>query len=182
MGVSYNHSRSIVTSSDLDDFDTSILFGDAATATVLYGENHLDRATAKLHRPDLSAKGEDGTTLSVPLRNSGFIQMKGRRVFQEAVRCMMSSLNRVCTREELQVEDLDLVVPHQANQRIMDAIQHRISPQVFSNIAQHGNTSSTSHLPERNPTRCSTGSNDWTLCIRRWFHFRGRNHQDALER
>ena len=127
---------------DLQDFDTSILFGDAATATVLYGESHLEKSIAKLHRPDLSAKGEDGTTLSVPLRNSGFIQMKGRRVFQEAVRCMMSSLNRVCSREQLQVEDLDLVVPHQANQRIIDAIQHRISPKVFSNIAQHGNTSS----------------------------------------
>ena len=127
---------------DLQDFDTSILFGDAATATVLYGESHLEKSAAKLHRPDLSAKGEDGTTLSVPLRNSGFIQMKGRRVFQEAVRCMMSSLNRVCSHEQLQVKDLDLVVPHQANQRIIDAIQHRISPQVFSNIAQHGNTSS----------------------------------------
>ncbi|MEC9096924.1 MAG: 3-oxoacyl-[acyl-carrier-protein] synthase III C-terminal domain-containing protein, partial [Planctomycetota bacterium] len=127
---------------NLDDFDTSILFGDAATATVLYGEGHFERSAAKLHRPELSAKGEDGTTLSVPLRNSGFIQMKGRRVFQEAVRCMMSSLNRVCSREQLQVEDLDLVVPHQANQRIIDAIQHRISPEVFSNIASHGNTSS----------------------------------------
>ena len=127
---------------DLEDFDTSILFGDAATATVLYGESHVEKSAAKLHRPELSAKGEDGTTLSVPLRNSGFIQMKGRRVFQEAVRCMMNSLNRVCTRDELQVEDLDLVVPHQANQRIIDAIQHRISPTVFSNIAQHGNTSS----------------------------------------
>ena len=127
---------------DLEDFDTSILFGDAATATVLYGESHVEKSAAKLHRPELSAKGEDGTTLSVPLRNSGFIQMKGRRVFQEAVRCMMNSLNRVCRRDELQVEELDLVVPHQANQRIIDAIQHRISPTVFSNIAQHGNTSS----------------------------------------
>ncbi|MEC9096804.1 MAG: beta-ketoacyl-ACP synthase 3, partial [Planctomycetota bacterium] len=127
---------------DLNDFDTSILFGDAATATVLYGESHLERSAAKLHRPDLSAKGEDGTTLSVPLRNSGFIQMKGRRVFQEAVRCMMSSLNRVCSRDQFQVDELDLVVPHQANQRIIDAIQHRISPKVFSNIANHGNTSS----------------------------------------
>jgi len=127
---------------DLQDFDTSILFGDAATATVLYGESHLEKSAAKLHRPDLSAKGEDGTTLSVPLLNSGFIQMKGRRVFQEAVRCMTSSLNRVCSREQLQVDDLDLVVPHQANQRIIDAIQHRISPKVFSNIAKHGNTSS----------------------------------------
>ncbi len=143
------HGRVLITTAevlspllDLKDFNTSILFGDAATATVLYGEAHLERSAAKLHRPDLSAKGEDGTTLSVPLRNSGFIQMKGRRVFQEAVRCMMSSLNRVCSREHVQLDQLDLVIPHQANQRIIDAIQHRISPKVFSNIANHGNTSS----------------------------------------
>ena len=44
--------------------------------------------------------------------------------------------------EQFQIDELDLVVPHQANQRIIDAIQHRISPKVFSNIANHGNTSS----------------------------------------
>jgi 2-oxoisovalerate dehydrogenase E1 component len=143
------HGRVLVTTAeilspllDLDDFDTSILFGDATTATILYGENHFEHSAARIQRPDLSAKGEDGSTLSVPFRNAGFIQMKGRRVFQEAVRCMMNSLNRVCDRDGIQVDELDLVVPHQANQRIIDAIQHRINPQVFSNIAQHGNTSS----------------------------------------
>jgi len=127
---------------NLEDFDTSILFGDATTATVLYGENHFENSVARLQRPELSARGEDGSTLSVPFLNSGFIQMKGRRVFQEAVRCMMNSLNRVCDKDGMQVDELDLVVPHQANQRIIDAIQHRINPQVYSNIAQHGNTSS----------------------------------------
>ncbi|MBT6849324.1 MAG: beta-ketoacyl-ACP synthase 3, partial [Planctomycetaceae bacterium] len=143
------HGRVLVTTAeilspllDLNDFDTSILFGDATTATILYGENHFEHAAARIQRPELSAKGEDGSTLSVPFRNTGFIQMKGRQVFQEAVRCMMNSLNRVCDRDGIQVDELDLVVPHQANQRIIDAIQHRINPQVFSNIAQHGNTSS----------------------------------------
>jgi len=143
------HGRVLVTTAeilspllDLNDFDTSILFGDATTATILYGENHFEHAAARIQRPELSAKGEDGSTLSVPFRNAGFIQMKGRRVFQEAVRCMMNSLNRVCDRDGIHVDELDLVVPHQANQRIIDAIQHRISPHVFSNIAQHGNTSS----------------------------------------
>ncbi|MEQ8789295.1 MAG: thiamine pyrophosphate-dependent enzyme [Pirellulaceae bacterium] len=129
---------------DPGDFDTAILFGDAATATVLYGEAHLDRATALLHRPELSAKGDVGEALTVPLAGSGYIQMKGRTVFTEAVRAMNSSLNRACRREGIKVEDLRLVVPHQANQRITDAVQHRIKTEVFSNIRQHGNTSSSS--------------------------------------
>jgi 2-oxoisovalerate dehydrogenase E1 component len=129
---------------DLDDFDTAILFGDATSASILYGENHFDKAHARLVRPELSAMGEDGSSLSVPFRHDGFIQMKGNKVFTEAVRRMVTSLNRVCERENLTVQDLRLVVPHQANQRIIDAIQHRIGVNVFSNIRHHGNTSSSS--------------------------------------
>jgi 2-oxoisovalerate dehydrogenase E1 component len=129
---------------DPADFDTVVLFGDAASATVLYGESHFSQASGRLLRPELSAKGDSDAALYVPLPHSGFIQMKGRRVFTEAVRAMVSSLNRVCTREGLQVNDLDLIVPHQANQRILDAIQGRVEPRVFSNIRRHGNTSSTS--------------------------------------
>jgi 2-oxoisovalerate dehydrogenase E1 component len=129
---------------DLDDFDTAILFGDATSASVLYGESHFEKAKARLVRPELSAKGEDGSSLSVPFRDGGFIQMKGGKVFTEAVRRMVGSLNRVCEREQLSVNDLDLVVPHQANQRIIDAVQHRVGIDVFSNIRFHGNTSSSS--------------------------------------
>ncbi len=129
---------------DPSDLDTAILFGDASSATVLYGETLFGRATARLHRPELSAKGEDGSTLSVPFRHDGYIQMKGRKVFTEAVRSMVASLNRVCSKQDIQVDDLNLVVPHQANQRIIDAIQRRIGAQVYSNIEQNGNTSSSS--------------------------------------
>jgi 2-oxoisovalerate dehydrogenase E1 component len=129
---------------DLDDFDTAILFGDATSASILYGEAHFDKSQARLLRPELSAKGEDGSSLSVPFRHGGFIHMKGGKVFTEAVRRMVASLNRVCEREHLTVKDLDLVVPHQANQRIIDAIAHRIGINVYSNIRHHGNTSSSS--------------------------------------
>lgn len=127
-----------------DDFDTAILFGDAASASVLFGEGHFEQAKGRLYRPDLSAKGDDGSTLSVPLLHDGYIQMKGRKVFSEAVRSMITSLNRVCQREGIGVDDLNLIVPHQANQRIIDAIQSRVGVSVFSNIRRHGNTSSTS--------------------------------------
>jgi 2-oxoisovalerate dehydrogenase E1 component len=129
---------------DPDDFDTAILFGDATSATILYGESLMDQAVARLTRPDVSARGEDGSALSVPLPHDGYIQMQGRKVFTEAVRSMVGSLNRVCTRQHLQMEDLRLVVPHQANQRIIDAIQARVGVNVYSNIRNFGNTSSTS--------------------------------------
>ena len=129
---------------DPEDFDTTILFGDATSATVLYGEAHFEKAKARLHRPELSAKAEDGSTLSVPLLHDGYIQMKGRRVFSEAVRLMVTSLNRACDREGLRVQDLSMVIPHQANQRIIDAIQSRIGVRVYSNIRKYGNTSSSS--------------------------------------
>jgi len=129
---------------NLADLDTAILFGDAASATMLYGEEHFARAKGRLFRPELSAKGEDGSSLSVPFRHDGFIQMKGRTIFHEAVRSMIASLNRVCQREGIGVNDLSMIVPHQANQRILDAIQSRIGGAVFSNIRRHGNTSSSS--------------------------------------
>jgi 2-oxoisovalerate dehydrogenase E1 component len=126
------------------DLDTAILFGDAASATILFGESHFDRSHSRLFRPELSAKGEDGSTLKVPFRDDGFIEMQGRKVFSEAVRSMIASLNRVCHREGVGVNDLDMIVPHQANQRILDAIQNRVGADVYSNIRRFGNTSSTS--------------------------------------
>ncbi len=126
------------------DLDTAILFGDAASATVLYGESFFERAGGKLCRPALSAKGEDGSILSVPFRDRGFIKMQGRKVFSEAVRSMIASLNQVCQHEEMGMDDLSMIVPHQANQRILDAIQSRVEPVVYSNICRFGNTSSTS--------------------------------------
>jgi 2-oxoisovalerate dehydrogenase E1 component len=127
---------------DPADPDTAILFGDATTATLVRGSAHASKSKLHLLRPELSARSEDGTTLSVPLQ--GYIHMNGRRVFAEAVRAMISSLHRICDREGIRVDDLDLVVPHQANQRIMDAIASRIRPRVYSNIRKMGNTASSS--------------------------------------
>jgi 2-oxoisovalerate dehydrogenase E1 component len=129
---------------DRQDFDTAILFGDAASATVVYGEEHFSRAACRLYRPELAAKSEDGRTLSVPVAGAGFIQMHGRRVFSEAVRSMITSLHRVCRRAEWEVSDLRWVAPHQANGRILDAIAGRVGVPVYSNVERYGNTSSTS--------------------------------------
>ena len=57
---------------------------------------------------------------------------------------MVASLNRVCSREGMDVDSLRMVVPHQANGRIIEAVQSRVNVDVYSNIRRYGNTSSTS--------------------------------------
>lgn len=133
---------------DLSDFNTSILFGDAATATVLYGEEAFANRSIKalVKRPTLSSRPENGLILSVPLLSSDLkIHMNGKKVFSEAVKKMTFMLEKCCIQEKIHIHDLDLIVPHQANQRIIDAIQKRIdipAHKVFSNIKNYGNTSS----------------------------------------
>ncbi len=148
-----------------EDFGTAILFGDAATATIVYGAAHIDRAKAVYFRPTLSGKGDDGSGLSVPLsgHNGEFVQMDGGKIYSVAVRKMVSMLKQACTEAEVPVESLDLVVPHQANQRIIDAIRQRLkvsSDKVYSNIRDLGNTSSSTIplclneiLPKADPGR-----------------------------
>jgi 2-oxoisovalerate dehydrogenase E1 component len=129
---------------DPADQDTVFLFGDASSATLLVGEAHIDAATARLYQPDLCAKADVGENLCVPLAGDGFIHMNGRKVFAEAVRSMLSSLNRACQAHGLSAADLNLIVPHQANDRITSALQRRVGVDVYSNICTYGNTSSTS--------------------------------------
>ena len=133
---------------DRSDFNTAILFGDAATATILYGENAFAgrNISALVKRPTLSSRPENGLILSVPLLSSDLkIHMNGKKVFSEAVKKMTFMLEKCCIQEKIHIHDLDLIVPHQANQRIIDAIQKRIDipvHKVFSNIKNYGNTSS----------------------------------------
>ncbi len=126
------------------DFDTYILFGDAATATLVCGQDLLPEALAKLNRPVLSAKPDKKDSLSVPLKGRGFIEMDGRIVFSEAVRAMNVALRAACEQQELAIDQLKMVVPHQASQRIMNAVADRINIDVFTNVKQVGNTSSSS--------------------------------------
>jgi 2-oxoisovalerate dehydrogenase E1 component len=129
-----------------NDFGTAILFGDAATATVLYGDAHRERAKALLHRPVISAAGEDGTSLAVPLPGSGgHVRMDGRAVFAGAVRRMIEMLEQACAELGIGVDDLDLIVPHQANGRIVEAVRARLNGaagRVVNDVGDRGNTSS----------------------------------------
>ncbi len=138
------------------DFLTTSIFADSATATLIRGEDCLQGSLATIKKPYLTADGESGSILCVPTRSSleqnqkEYIYMNGKEVYQRAVRKMIRALKRTCQDNQIPVESLDLVVPHQANQNIIDSVRFAINfpkEKVFSHIKNIGNTSS-STIPD----------------------------------
>lgn len=130
---------------DTSDPNTAPIFGDAATATLLAAGGNLGGVTNRVQRPVLSASGESGEYLRVPCGGDEKIFMDGKKVFVEAVRGMMLMLDYACREAGTTPEKLDLIVPHQANQRIINAVRQKLKlteDRVFSNIRDLGNTSS----------------------------------------
>ncbi len=131
---------------DRTDPETAFIFGDASTATLLSCEHRESNIQARLHRPVLSAMGVEEDVLRVPFMNSGeFVGMKGMQVFRVAVRKMVAMLQNACTAENVAIDDLDMIVTHQANERIIDAARKMIKfkeERVFNQMRNFGNTSS----------------------------------------
>jgi 2-oxoisovalerate dehydrogenase E1 component len=129
-----------------DDQKTMALFGDAATASLVSCEQRPGNAGVKLNRPFLSATGVEDKVLYVPNMGSGeVIEMEGLTVFKLAVRKMIDVLDSACTERGITVEDLEKIVPHQANERIIEAIRKTIKcppEKMFNHIRKYGNTSS----------------------------------------
>ena len=136
---------------DPNDFDTAIVFADAATATVVHGGQsvYAKKAKAFVHRPVLSARGEDGTILHHGRRGNPNVNMDGLKVFPLAVRQMMSLLEKACAESRISVGDLDVIVPHQANGRILEAVASRlaIAPGRLINRVRHSGNTSSSTIP-----------------------------------
>ncbi len=131
---------------DPNDFNTAIIFGDAATATLVCGGDHNDFSSCRVHlgQPVLSATGESGALLRLPL-DDGHIAMDGSKVFSEGVRKMIRILKRACKAGGIAPAALDLIIPHQANSRIINAIRNRLElpeDRIYTNIENLGNTSS----------------------------------------
>ncbi len=131
------------------DRDTCILFGDGAGAAV-FSAHHADTEGV------LSAKlgGDGNLTDLLELANSGirpnpnvpgrFITMQGNEVFKQAVRNMSECAVCALDRAGLTPQDVSLLIAHQANTRIIEAVAKRLdlpSEKVFVNIADYGNTS-----------------------------------------
>ena len=131
------------------DRDTCILFGDGAGAAVFSA--HVSDTDGVLSMK-LGGDGEFGPLLTLP--NSGcrpypevpgrFIIMQGNEVFKQAVRNMADCGISVLEQAGLTAADVSLLIPHQANIRIIDAVSKRLGipeEKVFVNIEKYGNTS-----------------------------------------
>ncbi|MDY6784462.1 MAG: beta-ketoacyl-ACP synthase III [Cyanobacteriota bacterium] len=143
---------------DWDDRATCVLFGDGAGAVVIQGTSDGDRLLGF----ELASDGSQNNCLNLaykgdprPLVNdvaveSGTYQpitMNGREVYRFAVAKVPEIISKAMFRANLSAEDIDWLLLHQANQRIMDAVAQRLkipSDKVLSNLAQYGNTSAAS--------------------------------------
>jgi 3-oxoacyl-[acyl-carrier-protein] synthase-3 len=141
---------------DYTDRSTCVLFGDGAGAAVLGPVSPDKGILATKIRSDgryeeqLYAPGGGtryGTTHETIENRMHYFKMKGNELFKVAVRSMADISAEVLEKAGFTVDDVDLVIPHQANQRITDAVAQRLGippEKVYSNIAYHGNTSSAS--------------------------------------
>jgi len=141
---------------DYTDRGTCVIFGDGAGAAVLgpvpEGKGILatkirsdGRYEEQLYSPGGGTKL--GTSHATIDNGDHFFKMKGNELFKVAVRSMADISKEMLDKTGYTVEDVDIVIPHQANQRITDAVASRLGvpeEKVYSNIAYHGNTSSAS--------------------------------------
>ncbi|MFT8871744.1 MAG: beta-ketoacyl-ACP synthase III [Sporolactobacillus sp.] len=123
-----------------DERATAVLFGDAAAAAVI-GPVSEGRGILSF---ELGADGRGGKYL---YEGDGLIRMNGREVFKFAVRQMGESAVHVAEQAGLSKEQIDYLIPHQANIRIMEASRERLDipeEKMIKTIQKYGNTSSSS--------------------------------------
>jgi 3-oxoacyl-[acyl-carrier-protein] synthase-3 len=131
---------------DWTDRTTSVLFGDGAGAVVLgaiQGEGTSDdEGILSTH---LHSDGRHYNLLQTD--DAGFVRMDGKEVFRHAVTNLADVVDEALAANNLQPEQIDWLVPHQANQRIIDGTGKKLGlpmERVVSTIAKHANTSAAS--------------------------------------
>ena len=153
------HQRVVVVGADLmssiiDPLDrtTAVLFGDGAGAALLEGAEADYGILDFYHRVDGSGRNDllmpAGGSLLPPsiatvTARQHFLKQNGRAVFKFAVTTMVESVQMILSRNGLKASDLAMVIPHQANQRILDATAERLGlphERVASVLSHYGNT------------------------------------------
>ncbi len=134
---------------DWNDRSTAVLFGDGAGAVVLKADS-----TPGILGSVLRADGSQAGMLSVPgtvcggkVRGTPFVQMDGQGVFKFAVRVLDEVARETLAQCGMSIGDVDWLVPHQANVRILDATAKRLgipAERVVVTVDRHANTSAAS--------------------------------------
>ena len=126
---------------DWTDRSTCVLFGDGAGAVVLEkSEDESDILASRMF--------SDGSLWDILYAEKcGYIKMKGRELFKVAVRNMEDACRKVLEEAGVSPDEIDLVIPHQANVRIINALMEKLGipkDKAFVNIDRYGNTSAAS--------------------------------------
>ena len=134
---------------DWNDRGTCVLFGDGAGAVVVAGAQ-----TPGIHASVLRADGRHAGILSVPgnvcggrIVGSPFLQMAGGQVFKFAVRVLDEVARETVAAAGMQLDDIDWLIPHQANVRILEATARKLGlplERLVVTVDRHGNTSAAS--------------------------------------
>jgi 3-oxoacyl-[acyl-carrier-protein] synthase-3 len=134
---------------DWNDRGTCVLFGDGAGAVVLDASDKPGILATAMH-----ADGSQNGILNVPGQICGgqvtgdpFLRMDGQAVFKFAVRVLAEIADEVCQAADIQTTDVDWLIPHQANIRIIDATAKKLGidrERVIVTVDRHGNTSAAS--------------------------------------
>jgi 3-oxoacyl-[acyl-carrier-protein] synthase-3 len=134
---------------DWNDRGTCVLFGDGAGAVVLVASEKPG-----IHASVLRADGSHAGMLSVPgnvcggaVIGSPFLQMNGQAVFKFAVKVLEESARETVAAAQMELADIDWLIPHQANVRILDATARKLGlppEKLVVTVDHHGNTSAAS--------------------------------------
>ena len=139
---------------DFTDRSTAILFGDGAGGVILepakeegFGildaRMYADGTNGKEHLLMTGGGSLNPASYETIDKRMHYIRQDGRQVFKAAVMAMAEVAQEIMSRNNLRAEDVDYLVPHQANQRIIDATAERMGvddKKVVSNVARYGNT------------------------------------------
>mgnify|MGYP003575273633 FL=1 len=141
---------------DWKDRNTCVLFGDGAGAAILQSRGN----THGLLTACMGADGSKAGLLSMPAGGSRqpatlesvnarlhYLRMDGKETFKNAVNAMYQAAQEALRRCEIDISQIKLVIPHQANRRIIDAVGERLAArpeQGFINLHKYGNTSAAS--------------------------------------
>ncbi|MFH1693438.1 MAG: beta-ketoacyl-ACP synthase III [Bacillota bacterium] len=124
---------------DYTDRNTCVLFGDGAGAMII---EPSDEPSDKAYFFN-AAKGDMNDSLSV----KKYIQMDGKKVYQFAVGAMEGAIFKILEESHLHIDDIDMVIPHQANERIIQSVAKSTGIPIekfMLNLSEYGNTSAAS--------------------------------------
>ena len=132
---------------DMSKRNCSVLFGDGAGAVIIVKDDRSQVLASKIYSDGslVDILYTDGGVSST--KTSGFVQMNGREVFRHAIEKMSTSIEDVLQMSNISADDVDFLVPHQANVRIIDGIAARLNfpdKKIVKTVSKHANCSAAS--------------------------------------